>query len=116
MYRDDTGHIRLVEVALQYDRLIGRAFDKIRQAGRGMPAVAIRQLESLAKIADYATSDEQRAIIEREADMILRSVRESVLEPNDVDDVERAHHDMLAMTRTRSVPGRTTHQGGPVRR
>ena len=35
IYRDDHGEIRVIEVALSYDRVINRAFDKIRQAGTG---------------------------------------------------------------------------------
>ena len=35
-----------------YERLVNRAFDKIRQAGRGMPAVLIRQLDPLARIME----------------------------------------------------------------
>ena len=38
-------------------RTAGRApFDKIRQAGRGMPAVMIRQLDALAQIMGYTTA------------------------------------------------------------
>ena len=45
--------MRLVEVPLSYGRVLNRAFDKIRQSARSMPAVGIRQLENLAKIAEY---------------------------------------------------------------
>lgn len=96
IYRDDRGEIRLIEVALQYDKVINRAFDKIRQAGKGMPAVLIRQLENLEKMAEYATTDEQRGIIARQADMLLRSARASVAEPNDVTDVQRTHDLVIA--------------------
>jgi uncharacterized membrane protein len=75
--------------------VFNRAFDKIRQAGRGMPAVLIRQLENLAKIAEYTTSEEQSRLIRREADMLLRSSEESVSEPNDRDDVLVAYKSVL---------------------
>jgi uncharacterized membrane protein len=90
IYRDDTGEIRLLEVALSDERIINRSFDKIRQAGHDMPAVLIRQLENLAKVADHATSEAQRVAIARQADMIERAAVGSVGEPNDVDDVVRA--------------------------
>jgi uncharacterized membrane protein len=91
IYRDDHGEIRVIEVALSYDRVINRAFDKIRQAGTGMPAVGIRQLENLAKVAEYTTTAPQRDIVRRQADMVLASAKRSVDEPNDVDDVAVAH-------------------------
>ncbi len=91
IYRDNQGEIRLIEPAPRYDRFINRSFDKIRQAGRGMPAVGIRQLENLAKIAEVARTDEQRELVARQAAMILRSARLAVDERNDVEDVVAAH-------------------------
>jgi uncharacterized membrane protein len=105
--RDGNGNIRLVEVPLRYDRLTARAFDKIRQAGRGMPAVAIRQLENLAKIGEYATTAEQLSAIGREADMILRSGDDAILEPNDLADVRRHHAQVLGATRLTVRSART---------
>ena len=100
--------------------MLNRAFDKIRQAGRGMPAVGIRQLENLAKIAEYTTLDEQRALIRRQADMIRRSAHEAVPEPNDRADVELAYDAVIASLGSDSdvvdrrrdfhqVPGRFEH-------
>ncbi len=54
-----------------------RAFEKIRQAGRGMPAVMIRQLEALEKIIEYASTGEQRELLLAQAAMILQSSEES---------------------------------------
>ena len=85
----------MIEVALRYERVVNRAFDNIRQAGRGMPAVAIRQLDNLAKIAEYTTLDEQRQIILRQADMIRRSSDEAITEPNDRADVDRRYSAVL---------------------
>jgi uncharacterized membrane protein len=95
IYRDDDGAIRLIEVRLRYDRLIDRAFDKVRQAGRGMPAVGIRQLESLAKMAAAAHTDDQRRIIRRQAEMIARSAERDVPEAHDVEDVLAAYATVL---------------------
>ena len=57
---DDSGKVRLIAAEPSYERFVDRAFDKIRQAGRGMPAVMIRQLDALAKIMEYTTTPEQR--------------------------------------------------------
>ena len=53
VHRDGHGFVRLITSHVSYQSLIERAFEKIRQAGRGMPAVLIRQLDALAKIADH---------------------------------------------------------------
>jgi len=92
IYRDDAGTIRLVEKAITFERLVKGAFDKVRQAGRGMPAVLIRQLENLSKIA-MAVGDDQDAheVLVLHAEMILRSSNESVAEPSDRADVQAAH-------------------------
>ena len=55
-----------------------------------MPAVMIRQLESLAKVVTHSHSAPQRELLLRQADMILRCCEESVPEESDPADV-RAH-------------------------
>jgi uncharacterized membrane protein len=50
VHRDSQGFIRVITAEPSHERLVQRAFEKIRQASLGMPAVMIRQLEALAKI------------------------------------------------------------------
>ena len=52
-HRDAQGYVRVIAAEPSYERLVDRSFDKIRQAGRGMPAVLIRQLEAFAKVMEY---------------------------------------------------------------
>jgi len=91
VHRDGAGYVRVISAELSYSRLVQRAFEKIRQAGRGMPAVMIRQLEALAKIKDYATTEEQQQVLLEQAAMILRASRESVPEEADRADVQRRY-------------------------
>jgi uncharacterized membrane protein len=56
VHRDRHGYVRVITAHVSYAGLVERAFEKIRQAGRGMPAVMIRQLEALTKIVDNASS------------------------------------------------------------
>jgi uncharacterized membrane protein len=63
--------------------MVNRAFDKVRQAARGMPAVIIRMMDALACIMEATRSAEQRSILARQAEMILLSAEESVPDPND---------------------------------
>jgi uncharacterized membrane protein len=87
VYRDATGRVRLIESDPSYARMVNRAFDKIRQAARGMPAVLIRLVDSLGSIMLDTTSEEQRAVLRRQADMVLRLAEETVSEPNDLDEI-----------------------------
>jgi uncharacterized membrane protein len=93
--RDENGHIRLIEVAYTFDGLLGSAFAKIRQAGRGMPAVTIRQLETLAGIVPVSRTEAQRAAIRAEADKLLRTVQ-AVPDSDDRADIEAAFDDVHA--------------------
>jgi len=96
IHRDADGSMRLVQPGLSYRRVVDGAFDKIRQAGRGMPAVLIRQLESLIKLAEGTSDPEARAALHRQADMILRASEESVPEKEDRAAVARRHEGFLA--------------------
>jgi uncharacterized membrane protein len=96
VYRDRFNRVRLIETDPSYARMLNRAFDKIRQSSRGMPAVIIRMLDSLTSIASDATSPEQRRILIRQAEMILRTAEDSVDEVNDLEDI-RFRYRRLAM-------------------
>jgi uncharacterized membrane protein len=87
VYRDATGKVRLIEFDPSYARMVNRAFDKIRQSARGMPAVLIRLIDSLGSIMLDTSSPEQRTVIRRQADMVLRLAEESVSEPNDLEEI-----------------------------
>ncbi len=91
IYRGRSGKIRLIEFDPSYDRMLNRAFDKVRQAGRGMPAVIIRLLDALAHIAEHAEDGERQSAILRQAEMIVRGAEEEVREPNDLADIRRRY-------------------------
>jgi uncharacterized membrane protein len=87
VYRDSFGRVRLIESDPSYARMVNRAYDKVRQAARGMPAVIIRMMDSLTSIVSQTTSDEQRQVLLRQAAMILLSAEESVPDANDLAEV-----------------------------
>ena len=108
VHRDDNGFVRVITAHVSWQRLVERAFEKIRQAGRGMPAVLIRQLEALTEIMDNTTTDEQRRLLLEQAAMILQASEESVPEPADRADVVRAHERVLeAAARVATAPAAT---------
>lgn len=86
----------MITVAVSDRRLLERAFEKIRQASRGMPAVMIRQLDALANVMTYATTPGQREVILEQAEMILRASTESVAEERDRADVRRRYDAVVA--------------------
>jgi uncharacterized membrane protein len=104
IYADASGEVRVIATEISYERLVQRSFEKIRQAGRGMPAVLIRQLDSLAKIMERTTTEDQRAVLLGQAAMIERSSQESVPEAADRADVRR-RYDAVLSTRAAPIEG-----------
>ena len=88
---------RVVQRGVSYERVVNGAFDKVRQASRGMPAVAIRQLSSLGRIVESAASEARRAVLLRQADMIMRASDESVLEAEDLEDIRARYEEVRAL-------------------
>ena len=97
VYRGRSGKIRLIEFDPSYPRMVNRAFDKVRQAGEGMPAVVIRLLDALRHITENTNDGGQRAVLVRQAEMILRGAEGAVTEPNDRFDIRR-RFDLLLQT------------------
>jgi uncharacterized membrane protein len=87
VYRDASGKVRLIEFDPSYARMVNRAFDKIRQAASGMPAVLIRLVDSIGSIMLDTKTPEQRAVLRRQADMVLRLSEGTVREPNDLEEI-----------------------------
>jgi uncharacterized membrane protein len=87
VYRDADGRVRLIESDPSYARMVNRAFDKIRQGAAGMPAVLIRIIDSLGSIMLDTTSADQRVVLRRQADMVLRLSEATVRDENDLEEI-----------------------------
>jgi uncharacterized membrane protein len=98
LHRDAMGDVRVISAEVPYARLVDRAFDKIRQAGRGMPAIMIRQLDSIAKILTHTTSNAQRNVLRKQAEMIWRAAVESVPEAYDRADIRHSYDAAVALS------------------
>jgi uncharacterized membrane protein len=96
VHRDGHGYVRVITAHVSYRSLIERAFEKIRQASRGMPAVMIRQLDALTKIMDYTSTQAQRELLLAQAAMIQHASEDTVPEPADRADVKRAYDELLS--------------------
>src|SRR5664279_202158 len=108
VHRDLSGAVRVVELGPSYPRMLNRAYDKIRQAGAEMPAVAIRLMESLGKVLAYTQSAEQRSVLLRQAEMISRGSHAGIVEADDLNEVCR-RYDLLLADLDRSVPSQPKH-------
>jgi uncharacterized membrane protein len=95
VHRDSQGYVRVIAAQPGYERLVQRAFEKIRQAGQGMPAVMIRQLEALAKMMMETSDAGQRRLLLDQAEMIQRASERSVPEASDRADVWRRFEAVL---------------------
>ena len=91
VHRDRNGNIRVISDQVSYERLVQRAFEKVRQAGRGMPAVMIRQLDALTTILEQTTDAQRAALLMNQAAMIQRANVESVPDESDRADVYRRY-------------------------
>jgi uncharacterized membrane protein len=96
IHRDSSGHLRIIEPVITVDRLVKGAADKIRQAGSGMPAVFIRQLENLGKLLRVVPSQELRDLVEVHARRILIAADETVRDESDRADVRAAFDAMIS--------------------
>jgi uncharacterized membrane protein len=96
-HRDNNGYIRVISAEPAYDRLVQRAFEKIRQSSLGMPAVMIREFEALARIMAETTNDGQRRVLLEQAAMIDRASERSVPEGADRADVRRRYEAVLTV-------------------
>jgi uncharacterized membrane protein len=103
VHRDSHGFVRVITAEVKYTSLVERAFEKIRQAGRGMPAVMIRQLEALTKIMAHVTSLDRHQLLLDQAGMIRRSSIESIPEPADLADVQREYDKVLVAAEARAA-------------
>jgi uncharacterized membrane protein len=97
VYRDRNGRVRLIEFDPSYPRMVNRAFDKVRQSARGMPAVIIRMMDALTHVTEMTRTPGQRAVLLRQGEMIMRETEESVPDENDRRDVAVRYQRLRAL-------------------
>src|ERR1700742_2125669 len=95
--RDAEGNIRVIAYQPDFERLVERTFDTIRQAAVGMPAIMIRQLEALAKIIEQTPDRAHQTPLIRQAEAIQRSSLATVADPSDRHDVTQRYEAVLAL-------------------
>jgi uncharacterized membrane protein len=96
---DDEGKVRLRVRSLRIERLVRLAFDQIRQAGADNPAVLIRMLNVIRRVAALMPTGAAREALREEADAIREAGAAKVLVQLDRRDVEAAWHAADAVVR-----------------
>jgi uncharacterized membrane protein len=103
VYFDDDGCLRVIRNVTDYDGLVGGAFNQIRQAGSGMPAILIRMIEAVERLAPVIRDGRQIKALLDQLDMILADAENSVTIPQDLASVRDRYH-----TARRRVAGALT--------
>ena len=103
--RDAEGLIRVIAYQADFDRLVERAFEKIRQAANGMPAIMIRQLDALAKVIEQTPDRARRTVLIRQAEAIQRANLATVIDPADRNDVTQRYEAVMALHALTERPG-----------
>jgi uncharacterized membrane protein len=75
---------------ITFVRLLKGATDKIRQAGSGMPAVLIHQLENLGKLRRVVHSPQLRETVDTHARLLLAAGEQTVRSDPDRADIRAA--------------------------
>lgn len=100
-YGED-GELRLLTDALTFTGVIAAAFDQIRQHGRSDVAVTMRLLEAIATIAPHTRTREQRDVLSRQAEMLMRGSQDAIPEEYDREDIKRRYQQAMKALKERA--------------
>lgn len=83
-WRDQAGTIRVTGTSTTFNGLVDGAFNQIRQAAGGRPAVLMRIIATLAELAEHARNDEHRRVLALHVGLVEAEARRSITEPYDL--------------------------------
>lgn len=86
-----SGKVRVSRDATSFRGAADAAFNQIRQAGSGKPAILIHMLKSIGAIGEHVRTDEQREALVRHAELLRAAGERDVAEPSDRKDVDREY-------------------------
>jgi uncharacterized membrane protein len=87
---DERGMMRVRVRPVLLERLVRMAFDQIRQAASDNPAVLVRILETIRRIAPRMSAEEPRQALAQAAEAVREVGLKEVLATIDRDDIEAA--------------------------
>lgn len=96
-YYDRRGALRVISNPASFEGIINAAFNQIRQHCASHVAVTIRLLEVIAIVLARAETDDQRAALLRQVEMIKRASDANVPEENDRRDINARYEQIMQM-------------------
>ena len=102
--RDADGGARVIRDVSTPSGILEAAFNQIRQAGAAMPAVSIRLLDALGRLATNIRSEEQRDATLQQIEAVYESARCDAMIRMDAQAVVRRYRDALACVRGALTP------------
>lgn len=94
---DDAGKLRLVMHDASFEDLADAAFNQLRQASAGKPALFLRLLESMTAIVTLGKSVVVVSPLRRHADMVLTEADRTIPAPHDRSEIKGQHQRFLQM-------------------
>ena len=91
---DTAGHLRVITDSTDFPHLVKASFNQLRQYGKESVSVTVRLLEVVLLVLHHARNEEQREVLQREAEMIYRGSCAAIAEPNDLAAI-RARYDKI---------------------
>ncbi|MET0962849.1 MAG: DUF2254 domain-containing protein [Noviherbaspirillum sp.] len=89
---DSDGKLRIVASAVTFAGIVDAAFNQLRQYARTSVEVTLRLLETIEVVAAFVTWPDDRAVLEKHADMIARGAAEALPEAHDRQAVAARYH------------------------
>lgn len=86
---DEEETLRVIVDAVEFEGVLNAAFNQIRQFSGGSPAVIIRLMEALITISGFTSNEAHRKAVERQAEMVLNTGKQSIKEDNDLQDLTK---------------------------
>jgi uncharacterized membrane protein len=88
---DERKNLRVIAERITFAGLVDTAFNQIRQYGKSDVAVMIRLLKAIATVARYTSTQKERAVLLRHAEMIRRDSQQAISEELDKKDIEELY-------------------------
>ncbi|MFO7939704.1 MAG: DUF2254 domain-containing protein [Bacteroidales bacterium] len=88
---DAEGELRVETHPLTFSGMMDAAFNPIRQYSEKNPAVVIRMMEALSRIARFSKKPNQQESIQRHVNMLYNSAQDSLKERNDFQDLKKRY-------------------------
>ncbi len=85
---DDEDTLRLITKVLTYEGVFDASFNQIRQYGHSVPAVAVRLMDAFIVIDKFANKKQQKEVIKKHANMVLKMAEKTFEEQNDLLDLK----------------------------